>query len=136
MDVTYLEEVAAVMASQPHMTELEVKTEGFYIRLKRNVVLYDDVVAGEQQPLALESHEVAPTNVIVTALNVGVFIPTEPALNTGDRVDTKRPLGAINTVGIINAVHAARAGRIVAIHVEPGQPVEYGQSLFEISIEP
>lgn len=136
MDVTLLEEYAAVMAAQPHMTELEVKTEGFYIRLKRNLVMDTDGVSGELQEVVLDSHEVAPSNVIVTALNVGFFIPTEPALNSGDRVDAKRPLGAINTVGIINAVHTAGTGRVVAILVEPGQPVEYGQSLFEISIEP
>jgi len=60
-------------------------------------------------------------------------VPAEPAFVVGDFVDGTRALGAIDTVGITNAIVSPVSGVISAVHVEAGQPVEYGQNLFDLS---
>lgn len=68
---------------------------------------------------------------------VGTFYsassPDSPALvNVGDYVSEGDPLCIIEAMKMFNQIEAERAGRIAAILVENGQPVEYDQPLFVI----
>lgn len=131
MDTSLIEAYAAAMTSQPQMTELEIIADGIHVRLRRSIAVVDgDLPAGvESAPLAGDS----PTMLPVTAQSVGVFVPAEPAFIVGDVVDGTRSLGAIDTVGITNAIVSPVTGVITAVHVEAGQPVEYGQILFDLT---
>src|SRR5689334_18145123 len=74
-----------------------------------------------------------PSLIPVEALLVGRFhLPQEPP-GLGDTVEEDQVLGVVESMGLMNPVAAPADGRIAAIHVEEGQPVEYGQLLFEIT---
>jgi biotin carboxyl carrier protein len=131
MDTSLIEAYAAAMTSQPQMTELEIIADGTHVRLRRSIAVVDGDVPAVTESGSLASD--AMTTLPVTAQSVGVFVPAEPAFVVGDNVDGTRPLGAIDTVGITNAIVSPVTGVITAVHVEAGQPVEYGQVLFDLT---
>ncbi len=131
MDTSLIEAYAAAMTSQPQMTELEIIADGIHVRLRRSIAVVDGDVPAVTESGSLASD--ATTTLPVTAQSVGVFVPAEPAFVVGDIVDGTRPLGAIDTVGITNAIVSPVTGVITAVHVEAGQPVEYGQVLFDLT---
>ena len=130
MDTSLIEAYAAAMTSQPQMTELEIIADGVHVRLRRNIAVAD----APHDVLLDRVDQPSETDAVyqVTAQSVGVFVPTEPAFEVGDVVDGTRSLGAIDTVGITNAIVSSVTGVVSAVHVVSGQPVEYGQPLFDL----
>jgi biotin carboxyl carrier protein len=130
MDTSLIEAYAAAMTSQPQMTELEIIADGVHVRLRRNIAVVDAPhdVSSDEPEHAVEKY----THYQVTAQSVGVFVPTEPAFEVGDVVDGTRSLGDIDTVGITNSIVSSVTGVVAAVHVMSGQPVEYGQALFDL----
>jgi len=130
MDTSLVEAYAAAMTSQPQMTELEIIADGVHVRLRRNIAIVD----APNHVLLDRVDQPAETDAVyqVTAQSVGVFVPTEPSFEVGDVVDGTRSLGAIDTVGITNAIVSSVTGVVSAVHVASGQPVEYGQALFDL----
>jgi acetyl-CoA carboxylase biotin carboxyl carrier protein len=63
---------------------------------------------------------------------VGILRFLRPAVTEGQTVDGDVDLAFVETLGIRNAVRSRGAGRVVAVYVSDGQPVEYGQPLFAI----
>ncbi|HZT70641.1 MAG TPA: acetyl-CoA carboxylase biotin carboxyl carrier protein [Terriglobia bacterium] len=55
-----------------------------------------------------------------------------PFVNVGDQVHVGQVLCIIEAMKLMNEIESEFAGEIVRIHVENGQPVEYGQPLFTI----
>ncbi len=58
----------------------------------------------------------------------------EPFLHIGDSVESGSVLCIIEAMKIFNQIESDVAGEIVRILVENGQPVEYGEPLFEIRL--
>lgn len=76
--------------------------------------------------------------VAVTAGAVGVFRPTKgpgaPApAQAGDCVERGQVIAYVESMGILSEVEAPLAGRLAALLVADGQPVEYGQPLATIA---
>jgi acetyl-CoA carboxylase biotin carboxyl carrier protein len=63
---------------------------------------------------------------------VGVLRHGRPPVVEGQELDADRELASVETLGIRNPVRSRGGGRIVAVFVTEGQPVEYGQPLFAI----
>jgi acetyl-CoA carboxylase biotin carboxyl carrier protein len=68
---------------------------------------------------------------------VGVFYrsssPGSPAfVEVGDVVSVGQTLCLLEAMKLFNELKAEQEGRVKAIHVESGQPVEFGQLLFEL----
>ena len=63
---------------------------------------------------------------------VGIMHFARPSPKAGDRFAEDRELGFVEALGIRNAVGSRGPGRLAAIRCADGQPVEYGQVLFEI----
>ena len=63
---------------------------------------------------------------------VGVLRHVRPAIAEGQELDADRELAFVETLGIRNPVRSRGGGRVVAVFVTEGQPVEYGQPLFAI----
>ncbi len=68
---------------------------------------------------------------------VGTFFaaPTPdapPFVNVGDVVYVGQVLCIVEAMKLMNEIESEFAGEVVRIHVENGQPVEYGQPLFTI----
>jgi acetyl-CoA carboxylase biotin carboxyl carrier protein len=73
---------------------------------------------------------------VVTSDVVGIVRLLRPAVAEGQDLDGDRDLGYVETLGIRNPVRSRGAGRIIAVLVSDGQPVEYGQPLFAIDRAP
>jgi len=63
---------------------------------------------------------------------VGIVRLLRPAVAEGQDLEGDRELAYVETLGIRNPVRSRGAGRVLAVFVTEGQPVEYGQPLFAI----
>lgn len=73
----------------------------------------------------------------ITAPMVGTFYRSpspdaEPYVQPGEEINVGQPLCIIEAMKLMNEIESEVAGRIVAVLVENGQPVEYGQPLFTV----
>lgn len=89
---------------------------------------------GAAEPAA----ESLPAGHIITSPMVGTFYQapspgSKPFVEVGQRVQVGDTVCIIEAMKILNQIEADRAGRIGAVLMENGQPVEYGQPLFVIS---
>jgi acetyl-CoA carboxylase biotin carboxyl carrier protein len=77
--------------------------------------------------------EAAPVRLdVIKADLVGVFHLSRPVPAEGDLLEGDRELAYIEALGIRNPVRSLGSGRIATIKRSDGDPVEYGQVLFEI----
>ncbi|MHB8148221.1 MAG: acetyl-CoA carboxylase biotin carboxyl carrier protein [Vulcanimicrobiaceae bacterium] len=83
-------------------------------------------------PAELESVAMPASLEIVRADLVGIFHLSRPQPSVGERLEADRELASIEALGIRNPVRSRGAARIVAIRAVDGDPVEYGQPLFEL----
>lgn len=79
----------------------------------------------------------APGRPTVRAPIVGTFYRASepgarPFVVVGDLVRPGQPVAIVEAMKLMNEVTADRAGRVAAILVEDGQPVEYDQPLVEL----
>jgi len=93
----------------------------------------------ETVPAANGTHSgngVAPgdgrNRVVLKAEFVGIVRLTRPAVSEGTLLSEDRELAFVESLGIRNPIRAKGPGRVAAIFVSDGQPVEYGQPLFAI----
>jgi acetyl-CoA carboxylase biotin carboxyl carrier protein len=75
---------------------------------------------------------------VVTSPFVGTFYrkpnPDSPSyVSINDKVDKGQVLCIVEAMKLMNEIEADVAGTVVAILVEDGSPVEYGQPLFKIA---
>ena len=74
---------------------------------------------------------------IVKSPIVGTFYASpspdaDPFVQVGDKVSVGKVLCIVEAMKLMNEIESDAAGEIVKIFVTPGQPVEYGQSLFAV----
>ncbi len=89
----------------------------------------------EPEPIADQSEDLH----VFRAPIVGTFYNSpkpdaEPFLHIGDSVESGSILCIIEAMKIFNQIESDAAGEIIRILVENGQPVEYGEPLFEIRL--
>jgi acetyl-CoA carboxylase biotin carboxyl carrier protein len=60
---------------------------------------------------------------------------SRPVVAEGSTVTEDRELAYVESLGTRNPVRAAGRGKIVAVHVVDGQPVDYGHPLFAVAYE-
>jgi acetyl-CoA carboxylase biotin carboxyl carrier protein len=69
---------------------------------------------------------------VITSDVVGIVRLLRPGVTEGSEVQSDRELAYVETLGIRNPVRSRGSGRVSAVFVTEGQPVEYGQPLFSI----
>lgn len=94
--------------------------------------------ASHASPVATAAAPVTPDGHVVTSPMVGTFYaspsPDAPAFaRVGQVVKVGDPLCIIEAMKIMNPIEADRAGTVVSVMAENGQPVEFEQPLFIIS---
>ena len=94
--------------------------------------------ASHAPPVATTAAPVTPDGHVVTSPMVGTFYaspsPDAPAFaRVGQVVKVGDPLCIIEAMKIMNPIEADRAGTVVSVMAENGQPVEFEQPLFIIS---
>jgi acetyl-CoA carboxylase biotin carboxyl carrier protein len=127
--------------------ELELKraSEGLHLVL-RKVKAADGLVPMSEVVYTASSNGVAqagePTATPVNrhrvvAPLVGIFHPwLKPRggilVAVGDHVKAGQLVGTIESLNVFNEVETTVAGRVIEVHAQDGQPVEYGQVLVTI----
>jgi acetyl-CoA carboxylase biotin carboxyl carrier protein len=105
------------------------------------VPMMGTVAPGEAQPAVAvpekPAGETIPAGHRVTSPMVGTFYEApspgaKPFVEVGQRVNAGDTLCIIEAMKMLNQIEADKAGTIVAMLVENGQPVEFGQPLFVI----
>ena len=84
--------------------------------------------------------DVLPEGHVVTSPMVGTFYQApspgaKPFVEIGQRVEAGDTLCILEAMKILNQIEADRSGVVVSVHVDNGQPVEYGQPLFVIDLQ-
>ncbi len=69
---------------------------------------------------------------IVTSDLVGILRISRPQVSAGQQLEGDRELAYVEALGIRNPVSSRGPGKVAAVFVSDGQPVEYGQPLFAI----
>ncbi len=100
-------------------------------------IVRDAPMAPNPGPAAAPAPE-GPDGVKVVSPMVGTYYEApspnaEPFVKVGDEVEVGDTLCIIEAMKMMNQIEAEVAGRISAIQVESGDPVEFGQVLFVIS---
>ena len=136
MDIETLDTLAEILQASS-ANRLSVETPDWSVELEAPYGAHPaaavTAAAAAPEPVAPPAVEPsAPPMVVLEAGMVGVFHSTSPALPTGDFVGEGDVLGSIESLAIRTEVRSSAAGEVAVIHVEDGQPVEYGQPLFSI----
>jgi acetyl-CoA carboxylase biotin carboxyl carrier protein len=126
------------------LAEVEVSVGDLRVRLQRGTpsapppagaAPIPTAALGVERPLVSET--VAPTRTTVEAPMVGTFYRAsspgaEPYVKEGDVVKEGQILCIIEAMKLMNEIESKTSGRVVKILIENGNPVEFGQPLFEI----
>ncbi|RMG59677.1 MAG: acetyl-CoA carboxylase biotin carboxyl carrier protein [Deltaproteobacteria bacterium] len=94
----------------------------------------------EKAEAAAEEPQLAENIKEIVSPMVGTFYrapapDADPFVEVGSRVTRGQTLCIIEAMKIMNQIESDVSGRVVAILVENGEPVEFGQPLFHIAVE-
>ena len=161
MDLRELKEILQIL-EEKEITEFELEEEGMKLRIRKAAAsLNHSAAPGAPVPLvhtvlpsALNVAIPAPAApapaapapepvaedtglVAVKSPIVGTFYrapdPGSPAfVNVGDHVRVGQVLCIIEAMKLMNEIEAEVAGEVVKVHHDSGQPVQYGEPLFDI----
>ncbi|ODN69727.1 acetyl-CoA carboxylase biotin carboxyl carrier protein [Methylobrevis pamukkalensis] len=149
IDQTIIRQLAEIL-KDTDLSEIEVEQEGLRIRVARTLVATAHVGPAMMAPSYAPPQAAAPVAdaaplVVDPAKSVGVvpspmvgtcYLAAEPGarafVSVGDTVRVGQTLLIIEAMKHMNQISAPRAGKITAILVEDGQPVEYGEPLVVI----
>jgi acetyl-CoA carboxylase biotin carboxyl carrier protein len=141
--------VRALDSSDVSELELQRESDGVYLAL-RKVKASEMSIHGEGAMLigaangaampvvaSTPAPEAKETQHKIVAPLVGTFHvwarPRGGALvAVGDRVKAGQLVGTIESLNVLNEVETTVAGRVIEVHVQDGQPVEYGQALMTV----
>ncbi|HEX5000256.1 MAG TPA: acetyl-CoA carboxylase biotin carboxyl carrier protein [Terriglobia bacterium] len=150
MNLKELKEVIEIFISRDSIEELEIEKSGVRLRMKRagaapvqpaGIVYAAPPVQAAPPPSTVSAsgpvETAADDLVYVKSPIVGTFYrassPTEkPFVSVGDHVEKGAVLCIIEAMKLMNEIDSEVAGEVVAVLVENGQAVEYGQRLFSI----
>ena len=127
MNHEQIEGFAALFGEVPRLTEMEIRHEGATLRMRRKVTA--PVPAPREALLESAPSAQLTRSHCITAEHVGVV---HPLVEVGASVKAGQVLGQIDTMRLLSDCMAPVAGKLLQVLVEDGQPVEYGQPLFEL----
>ncbi len=127
------------------IVEVEVDGKDGRVRLRRTEATGRKAAAVVPAPEEIVEHVPAPKKPVneniktVTSPMVGTFYrsPSPEAaafVEVGSIVKQGAPLCIIEAMKLMNEVESEIGGKVVSILVDNGQPVEYGEPLFQIEV--
>ena len=144
----YIKEIKDMIAlmNENSLAELEIEKDGMRIRLKKSGGGYEKAVEFIQQPATAASHapeiknaqEKPKSNTIeIKSPMVGTFYRSPspeapPYVNIGDNIEVGQVLCIIEAMKLMNEIKSEVKGKIIDIHVENAEPVEFGHILFVV----
>lgn len=134
----------AQLLEETGLTEIAIEQGGVSIRVARNVVVAAPRVRQAELSPVLPAVAMAPAPIdptqhpgLVASPMVGTAYRSaepgaRPFVEVGSQVKAGETLIIIEAMKTMNQIPAPRAGTVIQILVEDGQPVEYGQPLMII----
>lgn len=119
------------------LSEIEIEHGAFALRLERGDLVATAVPVAASAGTAIEESAEAPAPTMLHSPQVGTFYLSaephgEPFIHEGSAVEPGQVIGLIEAMKLINEVEAEVGGIVRRVLVADGQPVEYGQPLFEL----
>jgi biotin carboxyl carrier protein len=118
--------------------EIQLERGGLRLSLRREQAVTPLPVAAEPgetaaAPVEAAAAAEAPPG-LITSEYVGIFhrareAGDSPLAEVGERVESGKAIGVIDTLGMLGDVEAPLTGRLSELLVQDGQPVEYGQPI-------
>jgi acetyl-CoA carboxylase biotin carboxyl carrier protein len=144
-DVKRIRRLVELM-NEHELAEIDLRQADQRIRLKKGgepiVTLGEARPAGAAAPVAAGDHALAAAKaqedlVVIKSPMIGTFYAsaspeTPPFVKVGDHVGPTSPVCIIEAMKVFNEIPAEVSGQVVAVLVENGEPVEFGQPLFKI----
>ena len=143
IDHNLIRELARLL-DETGLTEIEFERDGQRVRVARQVV----AVATSRLPAAMDAavtalatdatpfdpakHPGVVTSPMVGTAYVGAEPGARPFVEVGSRVRAGDTLLIIEAMKTMNQIPSPRAGTVIQILIEDGQPVEYGEPLMII----
>jgi acetyl-CoA carboxylase biotin carboxyl carrier protein len=129
------------------LAEIDLKQGDTAVRLKRGgdvVMAAAPAAAPRAAPAAAGAVEAAPAAedkmLVITSPMVGTFYRASspeaaPFVKVGDRIGPEKTVCIVEAMKVFNEIPAGVSGQVVAILVENGAPVEFGQPLIKVDPE-
>lgn len=150
MDIRKVKKLIELL-DESGVAEIEIKEGEESVRISRtqhNTVVMSNPYAGMPAPIATPATEAVNAPVIAAAPAqprghqvkspmVGTFYRAsapgaKPFAEVGEEITEGATICIIEAMKMLNQIEADKSGKITAILVENGQPVEFGQPLFVI----
>jgi len=132
----------ADLLNETGLSEIEIEKSGLKVRVARTLNIQSTVAAVPAAPAGAPAAAAAPTKVSDPAKHPGVVKspmvgtayrsaePGAPAfIEVGSQVLQGDTLFIIEAMKTMNQIPAPHAGKVTAILIENGQPVEFGEPL-------
>ena len=153
MNLKELKEIIDLITSHSSIEEFEIEKSGVHVKIRKSsnhqtpsgivAVPATPVISASAVPaLAAASNATSASQeredlAYIKSPIVGTFYraqsPTsDPFISVGDFVQKGTPVCIIEAMKLMNEIESEVAGEIVAILVQNGQPVEYGENLFAV----
>jgi acetyl-CoA carboxylase biotin carboxyl carrier protein len=131
------------------LSELDLKQADNRVRIRRGgeVVAYSAPAMTAPRPAAAAA-EAAPAKesaadarmLVIKSPMVGTFYRASgpdaaPFVKVGDRIGPEKTVCIVEAMKVFNEIPAGLSGQVVAILVENGAPVEFGQPLIKVDPE-
>ena len=147
-DVRRIRRLVELM-NEHELGEIELRDGDVRIRLRKHqepvITTYEPrapVAAGPIESRGAAQPSAAPKSeehlAVIKSPMVGTFFispspEAPPFIKVGDHVGPESPVCIIEAMKVFNEIPAEIAGQIVAVLVENGAPVEFGQPLFKVN---
>lgn len=141
VDQELIRQLAALL-TETDLSEIEIETDDLKLRVARQMAPAITHVSAPAHAPAAPAATAAPADTAsvpgtVTSPMVGTtYLSPEPGapafVQAGTSVSEGQTILIIEAMKTMNHIPATRAGKVTAIFVEDGQPVEFGEPLFAI----
>jgi acetyl-CoA carboxylase biotin carboxyl carrier protein len=145
LDKDLIRDLAALL-EETGLTEIEIEHEGCRVRVARGVNLTTTLTTTSEapppevreiKPRVSQPEELVVHPGTVTSPMVGTAYRSPepgapPFVDVGTRVAAGQTLLIIEAMKTMNQIPSPKAGTVIAILVDDGQPVEYGEPLVVI----
>lgn len=152
MNIKELKELIDLMKNTD-ISELEIEKGGVKVKLKKGHLLITpaaakaeipvlqtmekETVAGKEEKPSVPSVEEEKGLITVASPIVGTFYrapapDAKPYVEVGDIVKKGQVLCLVEAMKLMNEIEAELNGKIAAVLVDNGHPVEYGEALFKV----
>ncbi|PKQ09195.1 MAG: acetyl-CoA carboxylase biotin carboxyl carrier protein [Alphaproteobacteria bacterium HGW-Alphaproteobacteria-12] len=141
IDQELIRQLAALL-TETDLSEIEIETDDLKLRVARQMAPAATHVSAPAHAPAAPAAAAAPAETASTPGTVAspmvgtTYLSPEPGapafVQVGTSVSEGQTILIIEAMKTMNHIPATRAGKVTAIFVEDGQPVEFGEPLFAI----